>query len=79
MRQETYAVNLHTPVVWYTETGYHMGFGTFPGTLGDNLVPGRTHSSPVGLVHSVGSTQDCSATLDYTMTYTLRWYPFLGP
>jgi len=74
-RQEvSAAANLRTPIVWYRETGLHTGFGPRPGVSMDNLVPGKTHSSSPGLMNSVGSTQDCQATLNYTTTYTLRWY-----
>lgn len=68
------SANLRTPIVWYRETGFHTGFGPRPGVALENLVPGKTHSSSPGLVNSVGSTQDCQATMNYTMTYTLRWY-----
>lgn len=70
------AAGLHKVVVWYEETGIHTGFGPFPAPSEENLVPGKTSSSPVGLIDSMGSTQDCQATLDYTVTYQLR--AFLG-
>lgn len=66
--------NFRNPVVWYSETGIHGGFGPRPGVSDVNLVPGQTHSSFPGLINSSGSTQDCQATLNYTTTYTLRWY-----
>lgn len=66
--------NLHKVDVWYEETGIHGGFGPFPGSPKENLVPGKTQKSFPGLVNSSGSTQDCQATLDYTVTYQLRAY-----
>jgi hypothetical protein len=66
--------NLHKVDVWYEETGIHGGFGPFPGSPKENLVPGKTQTSSPGLVNSRGSTQDCQATLDYTVTYQLRAY-----
>jgi hypothetical protein len=67
--------NLHKEVVWYEETGIHGGFGPSPGPEPENnLVPGKTRTSSVGLVNSSGSTQDCEATLDYTVSYQLRTY-----
>jgi hypothetical protein len=67
--------NLHKVVVWYAETGIHGGFGPFPGPgQENNLVPGKTQTSLAGLVNSSGSTQDCQATLDYTVSYQLRAY-----
>ncbi len=67
------AANFHSVSVWYAETGIHGGFGPIPGT-GGNLVPGKTYTSSPGLIHSMGSTQDCQATLNYTVTYTFRQY-----
>ena len=68
------AANLHKVAVWYEETGIHTGFGPFPGPPRENLVPGKTQRSNQGLMSSLGSTQDCQATLDYTVTYQLRAY-----
>ena len=69
--------NLHSVYVWYEETGVHclpgLCFGPAPGH-GGNLVPGKTFRSSPGLVNSYGSTTDCQATLDYTVTYTFRQY-----
>jgi hypothetical protein len=70
------AAGLHKVVVWYAETGIHGGFGPIAAQSEENLVPGKTYRSPVGLINSMGSTQDCEATLDYTVTYQLR--AFLG-
>jgi len=67
------AANLHPVLVWYEETGLHPGFSPLP-VSGGNLVPGKTYRSFQGLVNSLGSTQDCQATLDYTVTYTFRQY-----
>ncbi len=83
-RQEVSAsTNFQQPFVWYVETSIHCdpgcGFGPIPGGSGVPLVPSKTYSSSPGLVNSSGATQDCKATLNYTVTYTLRWYPFLGP
>jgi hypothetical protein len=66
--------NLHKVVVWYAETGIHGGFGPYPGSQEENLVPGKTQTSSPGLVDSSGSTQDCQATLNYTVTYQMRTY-----
>ena len=66
--------NLHKVAVWYNETGIHGGFGPILGLPKENLVPGKTQKSFPGLVNSSGSTQDCQATLDYTVTYQLRAY-----
>ena len=74
-RQEVSATaNFRTPVVWYTETGFHIDFSPRPGVSEVNLVPGQTHASFPGLINSTVGTQDCEATLNYTTTYTLRWY-----
>ncbi len=70
------AAGLRAPVVWYEETGIHGGFGPFLSRSEQNLIPGKTHRSDVGLVNSMGTTQDCEATLDYSVTYQLR--AFLG-
>jgi len=67
------AANLHSVLVWYEETGFHLGFGPLP-ISGGNLVPGKTYRSFQGWVNSLGSTSDCQATLDYTVTYTFRVY-----
>lgn len=75
VRQEVSATaNLRSQIEWYTETGIHGGFGPRPPVSEQNIVPGQTHSSFPGLINSSGSTQDCQATLNYTTTYTLRWY-----
>jgi len=66
--------NLHKVVVWYEETGIHGGFGPRRGLEQANLIPGKTQTSFAGLVDSMGGTQDCQATLDYTVTYQLRAY-----
>ena len=66
--------NLHKVDAWYNETGIHGGFGPILGSPKENLVPGKTQRSFSGLVNSSGSTQDCQATLDYTVTYQLRAY-----
>lgn len=68
------AANLHKVAVWYEETGIHTGFGPFPGPPTENLVPDKTQRSNQGLMNSLGSTRECQATLDYTVTYQLRAY-----
>lgn len=66
--------SLHKAAVEYEETGIHNGFGPRLTPDKANLVPGKTQTSFQGLVNSSGSTQDCQATLDYTVTYQLRAY-----
>lgn len=70
------SANLHPVVVWYEETGFHPHFsgavsGSVPIPAG-NLVPGKTYTSSPALVHSLGGTQDCQATLGYTVTYAFH-------
>ena len=66
------AANLHKVAVWYEETGIHTGFGRFPGPPTEISSRARIERSNQGLMNSLGSTRDCQATLDHTVTYQLR-------
>jgi hypothetical protein len=71
------AAGLRKVAVGYEETGIHGEFGGFGPGLSpseENLVPGKTYRSPVGLIDPIGIPTDCKATLDYTVTYQLRAY-----
>jgi hypothetical protein len=67
--------DLRKVVVWYDED-YIGGPRFTPGGAVEpsenNLVPGKTHRSNVGLIKSIDD--ECSATLDYSETYQLRAY-----
>jgi hypothetical protein len=71
--------DLRKVVVWYAENEWPIGFALVPNPSEENLVPGKTHRSDVGLTHSINESivgGKCWATLDYTVTYQLR--TFLG-
>jgi hypothetical protein len=66
--------DLRKVVVWYDED-YIGPPSFFPSAVEpseENLVPGKTHRSTVGLIHSLD--KECSATLGYSETYQLRAY-----
>ncbi len=77
------SAGLHVPVVGFDSTGWTWsGFGTT--TVGSwgvdsaktpNLVPGQTRTIK-GKLTAV-SNGSCFADFEYTITYTLRWYPYL--
>jgi hypothetical protein len=73
------AADLRKVVVWYVENEVPISFAPVPSPSEENLVPGKTHGSNVGLIQSIGGSTiggKCWATLDYTVTYQLR--TFLG-
>ena len=80
------AANFRKVSVWYDEFQQAdalsfgpPGFAEFaPPRPTDNLIPGTTYTSNPALVKALNN-DECSATLNYTVTYTLRWYPCLGP
>jgi len=66
------------PALWvFKEEDVDWPFGYEPGVLPPpfvNLVPGTTHQVAWTISEI---TDQCSASVQYTITYLLRWYPFL--
>jgi hypothetical protein len=52
------------------------GFAPGLSPSNSNFIPGKTQSVNTGLVNAVNE-DTCKATLQYTITYQLRWYPYL--
>jgi hypothetical protein len=66
--------NLHHPVFWFKDRDPHLrpsGAGA-PG--GTNLVPGNTRTVKGNQKALDGS---CQSYFEYTISYSLRWYPYL--
>ena len=51
------------------------GFSAVPTPTFSNLVPGKTQTFKGGI--TAANENNCPAYFQYTVTYTLRWYPFL--
>jgi hypothetical protein len=66
---------LHTPYVqWWEDDPFSVG-EVVPNITTPNLVFGPSYS--VYRTFSEGTGQSCSANLSYSVTKTLRWYPYL--